>query len=82
MIRSFSKAGEHGEWIEIQGVNSIRNFFPGTDAALESVVSIRLVSVASSRRFSVARMVCIFFCHQCFGELLRGLIILLPGKAP
>ena len=40
----------------IQGVNSIRNFFPSTDVAPERVVRVRLVSVASSRRFSAARL--------------------------
>ena len=46
--------------------NSILNFFPSTDAALERVVRVRLVSVASSRRLSAARLVCILLAIEDF----------------
>ncbi|GEM_PF-5435753 len=55
---------ERGRGLGIQGANSIRNFFPSTDAALESVVRVRLVSVASSSRLSEARLVCIFLAIE------------------
>jgi len=55
----WSLPGSSESWI--QGVNSIRNFLPSTDAALERVVKVRLVSVASSRRLSAARLVYIVF---------------------
>src|ERR1700761_5990037 len=48
--------------------NSIR--LPSAPKALASVVSVRLVSSSSRRRFSAARLVCMRSCHRRFGQLL------------